>query len=72
MLALYFDTNVFDALYRRGTECRETEELERAIKEGRLRVAISLDVIDETAETVLSDPASALATCSPRSDPQRV
>lgn len=60
MLTLYFDTNVFDALYRRGPGCPEGLELERAVKTGRLRIAISLDVIDETAEAALSDWPMAL------------
>lgn len=55
MLTLYFDTNVFDALYRRGPGCPEGLELRRAVKAGQLRIAISLDVIDETAEAALSD-----------------
>lgn len=60
MLTLYFDTNVFDSLYRRGVECPETAELERAIRSKKLRVSISVDVLDETAEASLSDPATAL------------
>jgi len=60
MLTLYFDTNVFDALYRRGPGCPEGLELQRAVKAGRLRIAISLDVIDETAEAAVSDWPMAL------------
>ena len=64
MLTLYFDTNVFDALYRKGIECPETEELERAIRAGWLQIAVSLDVLDETAEAAISDWPSALGRLS--------
>jgi hypothetical protein len=61
MKTVYFDTNVYDQLYKRqGTSDQDEEKLRALVTSRQIRILVSVTVLDEIASSVVSDGAGAL------------